>query len=82
MAGISELQQELADAERHLAEGHERIARQAEVVRQLDRHGHDTTDAENPLREMETALAAMGAHREQIVRELSRASDEQRIARH
>ena len=37
---------------------------------------HDS--AENLLREMETALAAMGTHREQIVRELSRASDEQR----
>jgi hypothetical protein len=30
---------------------------------------------------METALAAMGAHPEEIVRELSRASDEQRAAR-
>jgi hypothetical protein len=44
-------------------------------------HGHDTTDAENLLRAMETARAAMGAHREHIVRELSRASDEQRAAR-
>jgi hypothetical protein len=71
MAEISELRQELAQADRHLREGRERIARQAEVARQLDRDGHDTTDAEDLLRVLNEALAAMETHREHVLRESS-----------
>jgi hypothetical protein len=78
MADISELQQELAQADRHIAEGNGRIARQVEVMRELDRHGHDTTRGWSLLEEMEDAVAAMDTHRQQIVRELARASDELR----
>ena len=76
MPDISELQQELAQADRHIAEGNGRIARQVEVLRELDRHGHDTTHAQSLLQVMKDAVAAMDTHRQQIVRELSRASDE------
>jgi hypothetical protein len=43
MTRFSELLQELAQSERHVAEGQARIARQAELVRELDADGHDTT---------------------------------------
>jgi DNA-binding protein YbaB len=76
MTDISELQQELAQADRHIAEGNGRIARQAEVVRELNRHGHDTTQAQSLLQAMKDAVTAMDTHRQQIVRELTRASDE------
>jgi hypothetical protein len=74
MVEISELRQELAMADRHIGEGEERRARQAEVVRQLVNDGHDTRDAENLLQSMKEGLAAMNAHRKHIVRELSRCS--------
>jgi hypothetical protein len=73
MPDISELQQELAQADRHIAGGNVRIARQGEVLRELDRHGHDTTGAHSLLQAMKDAIAAMDTHRQQIVRELSRA---------
>jgi hydroxypyruvate isomerase len=76
MTDISELQQEWAQADRHIAEGNGRIARQAEVVRELNRHGHDTTQAQSLLQAMKDAVTAMDTHRQQIVRELTRASDE------
>jgi hypothetical protein len=78
MADISELQQELAQADRHIAQGNGRIARQLESVRELDRHGHDRARARSLLQAMEDTVAAMDAHRQQIVRELTRASDELR----
>jgi hypothetical protein len=76
MADISELQQESAQAGRHIAEGNGRSARQVEVVRELDRHGQDTTHAQSLLQAMKDAVAAMDTHRQQIGRELTRASDE------
>jgi uncharacterized membrane protein YccC len=43
IARFSELLPELARAERDVAEGQARIARQAQLVRELDADGHDTT---------------------------------------
>ena len=43
MARFSELLQELARAERDIGEGQARLARQAQLVRDLDADGHDTT---------------------------------------
>lgn len=76
MADSSELRQELAQADRHIAEEQERIARQAEVVRQLDRNGRETAEAEDLLRVLNEVLAAMETHREHIVREWSCAPEE------
>ena len=39
------LQEHLAQAERHVVEGERVIARQRDVVAQLERDGHDSTDA-------------------------------------
>ena len=78
MAAFSKLRQELAVADRHVADGQARIARQAEILCELDADGQDTTDAQNLLRVLQQSLDAMNADRQQIVRELSYASDEQR----
>jgi hypothetical protein len=71
MGRFSELHQELARSERHLAEGHARIARQAKFVRELYAEGHDTNFAAKRLLVLAANLNGMERQREQIVRELS-----------
>jgi hypothetical protein len=71
MPAFPELCDELAIVDRDLTEGQARIACQAEVVRELDAGGHETTDAQNLLRVMQQSLDVVTAHRRQIVRELS-----------
>jgi hypothetical protein len=78
MTAFSKLRQDLAAADRHIAEGQARIAQQADVLCALDEAGQDTTDAQNLLRVMQESLDAMNAQRQQIVRELTCAPDEQR----
>jgi hypothetical protein len=77
MTAFPELCDELAIADRALTEGQELIARQAEVVCELEAEGHDTTDAKNLLRVMQQSPGAMNAHRQQIVRELAYGQDEE-----
>ena len=43
--GRAMLQANLAQAECHVAEGERHIARQREIVAELERDGHDSTDA-------------------------------------
>jgi hypothetical protein len=62
MDGTPELQQELADSNRHIVEGHARIARQREVIGHLSEGGRDVTDAKNLLRTMVEGSETMGAH--------------------
>jgi hypothetical protein len=71
MPAFPELCDELAIVDRDVAEGQGRIARQAELVRELDAVGHATIDAQNLLRAMQQRLDAVTAHRRQIARELS-----------
>ena len=59
MAAFPELCDELAIADRDVTEGQERIARQAEVVRELSADGHDTSDAQNLQRVMQQSLDAV-----------------------
>jgi hypothetical protein len=70
MARFSELLQELARAERDVAEGQARLARQAQLVRDLD-DGHDTTFSARRLLVMMTNLNQMESRRQRLVRELS-----------
>ena len=73
MAGLSkQRQRNLAIADRHIAEGEARIAQQAEIVRELGSDGHDTILANDLLGVMRRNLDVMNAHRQQIVRALSR----------
>jgi hypothetical protein len=71
MAAFPELCDELAVADGDVTEGQEQIARQAEVVCELDAQGHDTTHAQNLLLVMQQSLDAVNTHRKQIVRELA-----------
>jgi hypothetical protein len=73
MDRFSELLHELAQAERHLAEGQVRIARQAEFVRELDASGHDTDFSAKRLMVMAANLNEMQEHRQQVLRALSAA---------
>lgn len=73
MGRLSELLHELAQAERHLAEGQARIARQAEFVRELDASGHDMDFSAKRLRVMAANLNEMQEHRQQALRALSAA---------
>ena len=71
MARFSELLEELARSERHLAEGQARLARQAELVCALDANDHYTTFSAKRLVVMMANLNDMERRREQIVRELA-----------
>jgi hypothetical protein len=73
MGRFSELLHELAQTERHLAEGQARIARQAEFVRGLDASGHDTDFSAKRLMVMAGNLNEMQEHRQQVLRALSAA---------
>ncbi len=71
MGRFSELQQELARSERHLAEGQARIARQAACVRELHAEGHDTAFAAKRLLVLAANVNGMASQRERLMRELS-----------
>lgn len=60
----------LALAERHIAEGKRTIARQEQLVAELDRDGHDTAMAMALLREFQVSLAAHIEHRDRLRAEL------------
>jgi hypothetical protein len=77
MAAFSRVHQDLAAADRHIAESQERIAQQAKLVSGLEAEGYDTTNAQNLLRLLQRNLELMNAHRRRIMGELSRGSDEQ-----
>jgi hypothetical protein len=72
MRAFSRLHQDLATANRHIAEGQAQIAQQAKLVGKLAADGDDATSARHLLMFMQRNLAIMNAHRQQIVRELSR----------
>ena len=74
MAALSKQRQDLATADRHIAEGEARIAQQGEIVRELGADGHDTANARSMLRFMQRNLDVMNAHRQQIMSKLARAT--------
>jgi hypothetical protein len=71
MGRLSELQHELAQSERHLAEAQMRFARQAEFVRERDAAGHYTTFSAKRLLVLAANLNEVETRRQQLVRELS-----------
>jgi hypothetical protein len=77
MVDASELRQELAEVDRHIAEGQAQIVHQLRIVRELEACGRDTAHAKKLLLAMEETLAAMKVRRQQIGRELACAPDEQ-----
>jgi hypothetical protein len=65
------LKRHLAEAEEHIATGDKNIARQREVIAQLERDGRDTASARTFLHEFEQLQARHIAERERLLRELS-----------
>jgi hypothetical protein len=59
-------------ANRHIAEGRERIVAQRARVALMERGGHDTGRARDLLRHFESTLEQMLKHRELILREIDR----------
>lgn len=65
----SQHEDHLAQAKRHVAEGERHVADQIARIAQLERDGHDTTQAEAFLKTLEQALYAMREHLRMIVDE-------------
>ena len=65
------LKRHLAEAEEHIATGEKNIARQRDLIAQLERDGHDTASARNFLGEFEQLQALHIAERERLLREPS-----------
>jgi hypothetical protein len=69
------LQDHLAQAERHVAEGEGHLSRQREIVTKLERDGHDSVSARATLAQFEELQAMHIADRDRLLRELSEASE-------
>lgn len=67
---MSQEQQHLDQANQHVREAEERIAKQEALVRQLAADGHDIRDAEALLQAFRDTLAGMKEHRDLIKTEL------------
>jgi hypothetical protein len=63
-------EEHLALAERHVAEGEHRVARQRELVAELERAEHDVADARGLLSQFEELLAMHVEHRDRLRSEL------------
>jgi uncharacterized protein Smg (DUF494 family) len=60
----------LADAERHIAEGEDRIRHQLRIIAELERDGHDSAVARQLLDNFKRAQALLNEQREFIIGEL------------
>ena len=65
------LERRLAQAERHIAEGESRIARQREIILDLASGGHDLKQAKELLAQFEDMKSKHIADRDRIRAELS-----------
>jgi Spy/CpxP family protein refolding chaperone len=59
------LLRQLVEAERHVAESEEHVSTQEGLIAELDRDGHDTTEAKALL---ETMRQTQALHRQDVVR--------------
>ena len=66
------VQRHLHATERHIVSGESIIARQMALIARLKRNGHDTTEAEGWLAELERIQDMHVAHRERLMEELNR----------
>jgi hypothetical protein len=67
------IEEHLEQARRHVAEGEEHVARQQQIVDELERDGHDTTQAREVLKVFEETLATHVADQERLEQELASA---------
>ncbi|WP_050405829.1 hypothetical protein [Bradyrhizobium embrapense] len=66
------LEQYLALAERHAAQGRQHVARQENLIAELDRDGHDTTEARKVLDTLRITQALHEQDVERILGELTK----------
>ncbi|MGY3530350.1 hypothetical protein [Bradyrhizobium sp. USDA 4452] len=66
------LEQHLALAERHAAQGRQHVARQENLIAELDRDGHDTTEARKVLDTLRITQALHEQDVERILGELTK----------
>jgi CheY-like chemotaxis protein len=67
----AELQARLAQAERHVREGRERLASQLRLIERLTTGGHDMLLAQKLAREIARSLRLMRAHRAHLLHQLA-----------
>ena len=72
MTELAEEQAHLAKADRDIVAGEERVDAQMRLITRLDRHRHDTSQAELLLANLQETLAAWRAHRTEILRTIAR----------
>ena len=65
------LMEHLSQAERHVAEGMMHVERQRNLVENLARDGHDTTQSEGTLKQFEETLALHIQVRDRLLKELA-----------
>ena len=65
------VQEHLELAKRHVEQGRDHVARQAELAAKLQRDGHDAGDAQRLLRQFEDMLALHIADRDRLQAELA-----------
>jgi hypothetical protein len=61
---------DLEKAERHVVEGEGQIAKQEQIVAELDRDGHDTTEARRLLKNFYLTQRQHVEHRNRILKQL------------
>ena len=63
----ADLKRELAQAERHIAEGKKHIGRQMVIIAELERDGHDTATAKELLDTLEQTQQLHESHRQHVL---------------
>jgi hypothetical protein len=69
------LREYLAQCRRHVAMGEAHIARQKDIIAELERDGHDSAKARDLLRVFEEAQDLHITHRDQLQKELGDKSE-------
>jgi hypothetical protein len=72
MAELAEEREHLAKADRDIIAGEGRVSAQMLLLTRLHQHGHDTSQAELLLANLQGTLAAWRAHRKEILQEIAR----------
>ena len=75
------LKRRLAQAEARVAQGYRFLARQREIVRELQSSGHDTRQARAWLNQFEELHAIYVTDRNRLIRQLASLTSEARDAR-
>jgi hypothetical protein len=73
----TKLQRQLELAATHIVRGEEQIARQHQLIWELERDGQDTTEAWCLLAELETAQALHIVDRDRLIKELEQPTHSQ-----